>query len=105
MEVGKRTGTGVGEMNDGMKIETAAGVMLRDEIRRHMAAFAHVIRTNRHTGQDIIGAYISGLTAAMALAIAGGHASKEDIVNATLTKLRQVLDEDLQYLGKKDATP
>lgn len=90
-------------MDDGLKIETAAGVTIRDAIRQHMASFAHTIRANRHTGQDVIGAYISGLTAAMALAIAGGHASKEDVVNATLAKLREVLDEDLQYLGRNNA--
>jgi hypothetical protein len=90
-------------MDDGLKIETAAGVMLRDAIRTHTATFALVIRASRHTGQDIIGAYISGLTAAMALAIVGGHASKEEIVNATLAKLRQVLDENLRYLGRNHA--
>lgn len=92
-------------INDGLKIETAAGVMLRDEIRRHMAAFSHVIRTNRHTGQDVVAAYIDGLAGAMALTIAGGHGSHGEIVNATLIKLREAVNRDLQHLRKKDATP
>lgn len=90
-------------MDDGLKIETAAGVTLRDMIRQHMAAFAHIISANRHTGQAVIAAYIDGLSGAMALAIAASHASKEDIVNATLIKLREALDRDLQYLGKNNA--
>lgn len=87
-------------MDDGLKIETAAGVMLRDAIRKHMAAFMLEIRTSRPCGQDVIAAYIDGLSGAMALAIAGGHASKEEVINATLAKLREALDRDLQYLGK-----
>lgn len=90
-------------MDDGLKIETAAGVVLRDAIRKHMTTFAHTISANRHTGQAVIAAYIDGLAGVMALAIAGNHASKEDVVNATLAKLREALDRDLQYLGKNDA--
>lgn len=92
-------------MDDGLKIETAAGVMLRDAIRKHMQLCAMVIHVERHCGQDVVAAYVDGLAGAMALTIAGGHASKEDIVNATVTKLREVVDRDLQYLGKNNATP
>ncbi len=91
-------------MDDGLKIEHAAGVTLRDAMRKHMASFAFTICTSRHAGQDTVAAYIDGLAAAMALTIAGHHASKEDVVNATLAKLRDALDRDLQYLGKTNAT-
>jgi hypothetical protein len=90
-------------MNDGLKIETAAGVTLRDAICRHMISFARTISANRHTGQTVIAAYIDGLTGAMALTIAANHGSKEEVVNATLAKLREALDRDLQYLGKDNA--
>jgi hypothetical protein len=89
--------------DDGLKIETAAGVTLRDAIRQHMTSFALTINTSRHTGQAVISAYIDGLSGAMALTIAGSHGSKEEIVNATLAKLREALDRDLQYLGKNHA--
>ncbi len=89
--------------DDGLKIETAAGVMLRDAICKHMISFAHTISASRHTGQAVIAAYIDGLSGAMALAIAASHSSKEEVVNATLTKLREALDRDLQYLGKNNA--
>ena len=88
--------------DDGLKIETAAGVTLRDAIRQHMVTFALTISASRHTGQAVIAAYIDGLAGAMALAIVAGHASKEDVVNATLAKLREAVDRDLQYLGKND---
>jgi hypothetical protein len=90
-------------MNDGLKIETAAGVTLRDAIRKHMASFALTISENRYTGGAVIMAYVDGLAGAMALAIAANHGSKEEIVNATLVKLRDSLDRDLWYLGKNNA--
>ena len=90
--------------DDGLKIEHAAGVILRDAIRKHMAAFAYTIRRGRHVGQDVVAAYIDGLAGAMALTIAGGHGSREDVLYATLTKLREALDRDLQHLGENDVT-
>jgi len=90
-------------MVDGLKIETAAGITLRDAIRQHMTSFALTISANRHTGQAVIAAYIDGLSGTMALAIAASHGSKEEIVNTTLTKLREALDRDLQYLGGNHA--
>lgn len=90
-------------MDDGLKIETAAGVTIRDAIRTHMVAFAHTIRANRHTGLSVVSAYIDGLAGAMALTIAGGHASKEEVVNGTLAELRKAVDRDLQHLRKNHA--
>lgn len=92
-------------MNDGLKIETAAGVILRDAIRNHMATFAFSIRCSHHGGRSVVAAYVDGLAGAMALTITGGHGSKEEIINATVTKLREALDRDLQHLGGKNAAP
>jgi hypothetical protein len=89
-------------IKDGLKIEHAAAVTLRDAIRQHMATFAFVIRTDRRCGQDIVAAYVDGLAGAVALTIAGGHGSKEEVVNATVRKLREAVDRDLQHLGKND---
>ena len=89
-------------MDDGLKIECAASVTLRDAIRKHMASFAHTIRKGRHCGQSVVAAYIDGLAGAMALTVVGNHGSKEEIVNATLAKLREAVDRDLQYLGRND---
>ena len=87
--------------NDGLKIETAAGVMLRDAVRKHMTLFALTISANRHTGMDVVAVYVDGLAAAMALTIAGSHGSKDDVVFSVLTKLSEALDRDLQHLGEK----
>ena len=87
-------------MDDGLKLEAAASVILRDAISRHMATFALAIRTNRRTGKDVIAAYIDGLAGAVALTIAGQHGSKDDVINATVTKLREAIDRDLRHLGK-----
>ena len=89
-------------MKDGLKIEHAAAVTLRDAIRRHMATFTFVIRTDRHCGQSTVAAYVDGLAGAVALTIAGGHGSKDEVVNATITKLREAVNRDLQHLGKND---
>jgi hypothetical protein len=87
--------------DDGLKIETAAGVTLRDAIRQHMQSFALIIRTGRPSGQAVVAAYVDGLAGAMALTIAGGHGSREEVVNATVTKLREAVDRDLRHLGRK----
>ena len=90
-------------MDDGLKIEHAAARMLRGAIREHMIAFALAIRTNRTVSASVVAVYVDGLAGAMALAIAGGHGSKEDVVNATVAELREAIDRDLQYLGKSYA--
>lgn len=87
-------------MEDGLKIETAASVTLRDAIRQHMQSFYFVIRGNRASSQAVVAAYIDGLAGAVALTIASGHGSKEDIVNATVTKLREAVDRDLRHLER-----
>ena len=87
-------------MVDGLKIETAAAFTLRDAIRQHGSRFALTIRTDRTAGQAVVAAYIDGLAGAVALTIASGHGSKDDIVNATVTKLREAVDRDLKVLGK-----
>jgi len=63
-----------------------------------MQSFAFTIRTNRRAGQSVTAAYVDGLAGAMALVIAGSHGSKEDIINATVTKLREAVDRDLRHL-------
>jgi hypothetical protein len=90
-------------MQDGLKIETAAAFTLRDAIRQHMQSFALTIRTNRRSNQAVVAVYVDGLAGAVALTIAGGHGSKEDVVNATVTKLREAVDRDLRHLGKEHA--
>ena len=88
-------------MDDGLKIEHAAGVTLRDTIRQHMKSFALPIRTDRRCSQDVVAAYIDGLAGAMALTIVSGQGSKDDVVFSVLTKLSEALDRDLQHLGSK----
>ena len=87
-------------MDDGLKIEPAAGITLRDLIRQHMQAFSWVIRTNRKAGQAVVAAYIDGLAGTLALTIAGRHADKDEVINATVTKLREAVNRDLRHLGK-----
>jgi hypothetical protein len=86
--------------DDGLKIETAASVTLRDAIRQHMQSFAHAVRRDRACNQSVVATYVDGLAAAMALTIAGGHGSKDDVVNVTVAKLREAVDRDLRHLGR-----
>lgn len=88
-------------IEDGLKIETAAGFTLRDTIRHHMQSFGLTIRTSRPAGQAVVAAYVDGLAGAMALTIMGSHGSKDEVVNATVAKLREAVDRDLRHLGRK----
>lgn len=90
-------------MDDGLKIDHAASVVLRDAIRKHMATFAFSIRHSRIASTSVVAVYVDGLAGAVALTIAGGHGSKEEVVNATVMKLREAVDRDLQHLGKDNA--
>jgi len=51
----------------------------------------------------VTAAYVDGLAGAMALVIAGSHGSKEDIINATVTKLREAVDRESE--APKTMTP
>ena len=84
---------------NGLSIETAAGVTARDMIMQHMAAFALVIRRDRLAGRGTIAAYVDGLAGAIALVVAGQHGSREDVVSATIHSLREAIDRDLMHLG------
>jgi hypothetical protein len=90
-------------MHDGLKIEMAAAFTLRDLIRQHMQSFALTIRTDRVAGQNVVAAYVDGLAGAVALTIVSGHGSKDDVINATVTKLREAVDRDLRHLGREHA--
>ena len=90
-------------MDDGLKIETAAEIVARDVIRQHMERFALTVRASRAASKGVVAAYIDGLAGAVALTIAGGHGSKDDVINATLVKLRECVDRDLQHLGRNNA--
>jgi predicted sugar kinase len=83
----------------GLKIESAASVILEDTIKKHMHAFAHVIRRDRVAGMSVSAAYTGGLSGTLALIVAGGHASKEEVLTATIAKLREAVDRDLRHLA------
>lgn len=83
----------------GYRIESAASILARDMIQKHMAAFAHVIRLDRAAGQSVVAAYIDGLAAAAALTVAGGHSSRSEVIEATVKHLREAIDRDLKHLA------
>lgn len=83
----------------GMSLETAASVLARDMITRHLAQFHHVIRADRLANASTSAAYIDGLAGVMALTVRGGHGSEQDVVDAVVTKLRECVRRDLHHLG------
>lgn len=87
-------------MTDGLRIESAASVILRDTIVKHMATFMHVIRHDRAANAGVVAAYVDGLAGAVALTIAGGHGSREDVMLATMEKLREAINRDLVHLAR-----
>lgn len=82
----------------GLSIEAAASIMARDLIQQHLARFQFVIRGDRATGQQVVAAYIDGLSGAMALVIAGGKASKEEVTKQVEKKLAESLVRDLGHM-------
>lgn len=85
----------------GLSIESAASVVLRDTIIKHMAAFSHVIRNDRAAGQSVVAAYIDGLAGAMALVVAGGHDDMTQIAASTDQAVYSALQRDLQHLRRQ----
>lgn len=83
---------------NGLSIEAAASVTARDMIKQHLVAFGFAIRTDRVASQATVAAYIDGLAAVVALTVAGRHSSREDVLNATVAKLREAMDRDLKHL-------
>ena len=87
-------------MNKGLSIESAASVTLRDTLEQHMRTFNHVIRYDHVAGKSVHAQYVNALAGTMALMIAGRQASKDDIIAATVAKLRECIERDLRYLGR-----
>lgn len=85
----------------GLRIESAASVILRDTIQKHMQIFAPVIRMDRAAGQSTVAAYIDGLAGSVALVVAGGHDSRMEVIEVTIKTLREAIDRDLQHLARQ----
>lgn len=85
-------------MKDGLKIESAASVVARDMITKHMRTFAHVVQRDRAASASVVAAYIDGLAGAVALTIAGGLGSKDDITMFVVGKLTEAIERDLRHL-------
>lgn len=84
----------------GLRIETAASVIARNFMADHLKQFRHVLLRDRAAGQTVALEYANGLAGTMALVIAGGHGSKEEVLHQMMQKLREYVDRDLQYLRK-----
>jgi hypothetical protein len=87
----------------GLNIESAASVTARDMISKHLHTFAHVVQTDRVASQSTVAAYIDGLAGVVALTIAGGQGSREDVILATMEKLREAINRDLVQLARRRA--
>jgi len=81
----------------GLRRETAADVLLRETLSRHMKVFAEVIRSDRKVGQAVAASYIDGLAGTIALTVRGGHGSAAEVTEAVIAKLREAITRDLAY--------
>lgn len=84
-------------VKDGMRIETASSVIARDFVMDFFAKFQFAIRSDRAAGQAVSAVFIDALSGATALVIAGGHASKEDAIYATVRAFKDALERDLKH--------
>jgi hypothetical protein len=86
----------------GLRLETAASVTIRDTMRDHLQTFTPVIIRDHAVGKSVHAEYLNGLAGVIALLVVGRHVGKEDVFNATVAKLREYVDRDLQYMtGRK----
>lgn len=83
---------------DGLKIEAAAGVLARDQVTKHFEQFSYAIVRDRLASQGVVAAYVDALAGALALTIQGRHGSKNDVIEATVKKLRESIERDLKHL-------
>lgn len=88
-------------MTAGLRLETAASILARDMIEKHMHTFAHVVRLDKLASASTASAYIDGLAGVTALTVAGGHGSREQVIEATIKALRTAIDRDLRYLARQ----
>jgi hypothetical protein len=84
-----------------LRFETAASIILADTLKQFFHTFAHVVRADRVAGKACTATMIDGLAGTMALVIAGGHGSKEDVLESTIAKLREAVDRDLRHQRAK----
>jgi hypothetical protein len=84
----------------GLRLETAASVLLKETITAHMAQFGHVIGRDKAASKSTLSVYVDGLAGAMALTIAGGLCSRDELLGNIAEILREAVERDLQHLRK-----
>ena len=85
----------------GLRIETAASVTAQNMIRDHLGKFAPAIMRDHGVAKSVHAEYTSGLAGVIALLIASGQGSQEDVFNGTIEKLREYVARDLRFMGRK----
>jgi hypothetical protein len=84
----------------GMRLETAASVVLEDFVKKHMAQFGLQIRTDRTCNASVVAVYASALAGATALTIAGGHGPRNEVTEAAIKAFRTAVERDLSHLAR-----
>lgn len=75
-----------------------ADTVARDWLRNFMRSFAPSIRKERASARIATAVFVDGLAGTVALAIAGRHGSKDEIIEATIQSFREAVDRDLKHL-------
>jgi hypothetical protein len=83
----------------GLRLETAASVLARDAIQKHLLAFALVIRHDRTAALSTCTEYANGLAGVISLAVAGGFGSRDEILDMTIKQLREFVARDLAHIA------
>lgn len=86
-------------VKEGLRFEAACSIIMRDTIEKHMHTFALTIRRDRVAGQAMLAAYIDGLAGNIALVVAGGHGSRDEVLESVTEKLRDAVNRDLRHLA------
>lgn len=89
------------ETQNGLRIESAASVLARDMIQKHIQSFSHVIMHDTAANRSVVAAYIDGLSAVVALSIMGRQGGKNDVTENVIQRLRENIERDLKHLVRK----
>lgn len=85
----------------GMRLETAASVVMEDFVKKHMGQFGLQIRIDRTCNASVVAVYVSALAGATALTVAGGHGLRTEVIEAVIKSFRTAVDRDLSHLAKQ----
>jgi hypothetical protein len=81
-----------------IKPKSRAAIVLREALTAYIDKRGYSIVNSQRIGEEVAGEALAGVTAICALIIKGGHASRDEMVQAMTKALVEGIDRDLRCL-------